>query len=256
MKKYSTHLTPPQTPHTQRGVALVVSLMMLVAITLIGVAVMNSSRLEWLMAANSQFQTSTYTQAEAALRAGEQAIIQNTCAAVGGTPQGQQTWPDSNNCRPATFGWPFADQFYNTDPTNPLSNSALPPGTNLHAANTWANGSFISAAAPGGGRYAVVYRGCTFIGSAGPCENPPSTANTMSTFTYEVWAYASPTDTKGAARIVQSTYVMLVNWSNAIWPLGSDAPLPVGACIGPLSNPCGTRDDHTEFRRVGYVEIN
>lgn len=257
MTNDSNYPVPPQTSRAQRGVALVVSMMMLVAITLIGVAVMNSSRLEWLMAANSAFQTSAYTQAEAALRAGERAIIQNTCDAVGGTPTGQQASPDSNNCRPVNFSWQFADQFYNTsiDPTTVPD--SLPAGTNLRAANTWANGFGTPAA---GGRYAVIYRGCSLndpLGTTPPnlCANPPIGNQVMSLFTYEVWAYSS--DAKGAARIVQSTYVMLVNWSNNNWPLGNDAPLPAGSCFPPLgANPCPGRNAFTQFRRVGYVEIN
>ncbi len=254
MNNDSTHPAPPPTPRHQRGVALVVSMMMLVAITLIGVAVMNSSRLEWLMAANSALQTSAYTQAEAALIAGEQAIIQNTCNAVAGpptTPQGQRALPDGNNCRPGNFTWAPNDQFYNTDPTNPASNSALPAGANPQTANTWANG--FGAAAPGGGRYAVVYRGCTLVGPGGPCNNAGAAADVMSTFTYEVWGYGS--DGQGAARIVQSTYVMLVNWGQIQVNLGSDAPLRPGTCLGGAGQPCNP-DNYTEFRRVGYVEIN
>lgn len=234
MTNDSNRPAPPQTSRAQRGVALVVSMMMLVAITLIGVAVMNSSRLEWRMAANNAFQTNAYTQAELALLAGEQAIIQNTC--IGGA-----LVPNGNNCNPGNFGWPFADQFYNTDQNNPLSNSALPAGANPQAANTWAAG--FGAAVPGGGRYAVVYRGCTDLGVGGvatPCN--PMSAAPLSIFTYEVWAYGI--DVQGAARIVQSTFVMLVNWTNGILTVGNDAPIPVGA------------PPFTLFRRIGYVEIN
>lgn len=240
MTNDSNRPAPPQTSRAQRGVALVVSMMMLVAITLIGVAVMNSSRLEWRMAANNAFQTNAYTQAELALLAGEQQIIQNTCAAVGGTPQGQQALPNSNNCNPNNFGWPFNDNFYSTDPATA---SPLPAGANPQAASTWAAG--FGAAVPGtaGSRYAVVYRGCTNVavgGGAGPCN--AASAAPLSIFTYEVWAYG--VDAQGAARIVQSTFVMLVNWTNGILPLGNDAPLPVGA------------PPFTTFRRIGYVEIN
>lgn len=221
MTNDSNRPAPPQTSRAQRGVALVVSMMMLVAITLIGVAVMNSSRLEWRMAANNAFQTNAYTQAELALLAGQQAIIQNTCI---GAP------PNNNNCNPINFGWSATntDSFYAS--TDPL------PG-NPRAVGTWVGG-FGTAAA--GGRYAVVYRGCTDVGVGGvtaPCT--PAWAPQMSIFTYEVWAYGI--DAQGAARIVQSTYVMLVNRTNAILTVGNDAPLPVGV---------------PAFRRIGYVEIN
>lgn len=227
MTNDSNRPAPPQTSRAQRGVALVVSMMMLVAITLIGVAVMNSSRLEWRMAANNAFQASAYTQAEVALRAGEQQIIQNTC--TGGAP----ILPNSNNCHPNNFGWSATntDSFYAS--TDPL------PG-NPRAVGTWAAG--FGAAAPGGGRYAVVYRGCTEVGVGvtAPCNPAPAWAPQMSIFTYEVWAYGI--DAQGAARIVQSTYVMLVNRTNAPLAVGNDAPLPAGV--------------FTQFRRIGYVEIN
>lgn len=234
MTNDSNRPAPPQTSRAQRGVALVVSMMMLVAITLIGVAVMNSSRLEWRMAANNAFQTSAYTQAEAALLAGEQQIIQRTCAG------GQPALPNSNNCNPGNFGWVWGNVpgLFSTDPATFFG---LPANTNLRAANTWAAG--FGAAAPGGGRYAVVYRGCTNVavgGGAVLCN--AAVAAQMSIFTYEVWAYGN--DAQGATRIVQSTFVMLVNWTNGALLLGNDAPLPVGV------------PSFTQFRRIGYVEIN
>lgn len=228
MTNDSSRPAPPQTSRAQRGVALVVSMMMLVAITLIGVAVMNSSRLEWRMAANSAFQTSAYTQAEVALLAGEQQIIQMTCTG-GGAPI-----PNSNNCHPNNFGWSATntDSFYAS--TDPL------PG-NPRAVGTWAAGFGAAAPGPAGGRFAVVYRGCTEVGMGvtAPCNPAPAWAPQMSIFTYEVWAYGI--DVQGAARIVQSTYVMLVNRTNASLTVGNDAPLPVGV---------------PAFRRIGYVEIN
>lgn len=228
---------PPQTWRAQRGVALVISMMMLVAITLIGVAVMNSSRLEWRMAANNAFQTNAYTQAELALNAGEQAIIRNTCAGNAPAP------PDNNNCRPNVFNWTWADQLFSTSTELPVAQYWNPLNVNPRLVTTWTAAGF-GAAAPGGGRYAVVYRGCTNVavgGGAGPCN--PAIAAPLSIFTYEVWAYGI--DAQGAARIVQSTYVMLVNWTNGALPVGNDEPLlPAGV------------PSFTTFRRIGYVEIN
>ena len=114
---------------------------------------------------------------------------------------------------------------------------------NPRLVTTWTAAGF-GAAAPGGGRYAVVYRGCTNVAVGGGtvlCN--PAIAAQMSIFTYEVWAYGF--DAQGAARIVQSTYVMLVNWTNGTLPVGNDEPLlPAGV------------PSFTQFRRIGYVEIN
>ena len=54
----------------QKGAALVVSMVMLLVITVIGVAVMGGSHLEWLMANNTHLQTDAYRNAEIALSKG------------------------------------------------------------------------------------------------------------------------------------------------------------------------------------------
>jgi type IV pilus assembly protein PilX len=55
----------------QRGTALVVSLIMLLVLTIIGVAAMNSSIMQGLMSTSYQSQTTTLSGAEAVLREGE-----------------------------------------------------------------------------------------------------------------------------------------------------------------------------------------
>jgi len=58
----------------QQGVALIISMILLLVITLIGVAVMGGSRLEWLMANNSHFQSDAAMRADATLRVAESKI--------------------------------------------------------------------------------------------------------------------------------------------------------------------------------------
>src|SRR3569623_1106788 len=59
----------------QQGVALNISMILLLVITLIGVAVMGGSRLEWLMANNSHYQSDEEKRADATLRLAESKII-------------------------------------------------------------------------------------------------------------------------------------------------------------------------------------
>jgi len=65
------------TPHRrQRGMALVVSLVMLLSLTLLGLAAMQNTSLEERMAGNMRAQNLAFQAAEAGLRAGEAALAQ------------------------------------------------------------------------------------------------------------------------------------------------------------------------------------
>ena len=174
---------------TQNGAALIVSLVLLVATTLVGVFVMSSSHLEWLMSNNSRFQTDAAMRAEAVIQQGESDIrnnIQNNIPTPG---------------YPTSFGW--GNQYY-YNPINPL-----PAAVDLTKINAW-NGSFSTASAstaigapPGTtNEYLIDYLGCTL---ASPDNgNGCGGFDNTSLYTFRVWAHI--TDSKGAARIAQSTY--------------------------------------------------
>lgn len=66
MKRASRHL-PAAAPHRQRGAVLIVSLILLVVMTLLGVTAMNTTSLEEKMAANSQITTRAFHTAETGL---------------------------------------------------------------------------------------------------------------------------------------------------------------------------------------------
>lgn len=68
--------TRPQLPyfHRQRGAVLVVSLLILLILTIIGVTAMSNSSLEEKMAGNMRDRSLAFQSAEAALRAGENLI--------------------------------------------------------------------------------------------------------------------------------------------------------------------------------------
>jgi type IV pilus assembly protein PilX len=67
MPMYSCH----GTPCTQRGTALVVSLVLLLVMTLIGISAMNSSVMQGLMSTSYQSQATTLSGAEVVLREAE-----------------------------------------------------------------------------------------------------------------------------------------------------------------------------------------
>jgi Tfp pilus assembly protein PilX len=72
------NLTPPSmrcTPRKQRGAALVVGLLLLLVITLLAVAGMNSSATEFIMAGNEQFHQNAFQAAQTGI---EQTIVNGT----------------------------------------------------------------------------------------------------------------------------------------------------------------------------------
>ncbi len=234
-----------QHPRQQRGAALIVSMMMLVAITLIGVAVMSNSRLEWLMSTNSALQTSTYPQTEAALLTAEAQIRANICTALGPPPAG---------CNPQNFNWAANDAFYSQPTLAPPANAGVAVAANPLPAdprniNNWGVGFNTNTVVIGGvnHRYVVLYRGCAFVPNGQPpmpnCGDPLST----SVYTFEIWVLSQSPGAKGVARLIQSTYALYVNLNpnNGIIATGTD----VDAII-PTSP-----SNNIQFRRVGQVDI-
>lgn len=66
------------TANKQRGVVLIVALVLLLVVTLLGVAVMSGSALDMKMANNSQERQQAFNAAEAALSQAEAALMQST----------------------------------------------------------------------------------------------------------------------------------------------------------------------------------
>lgn len=168
--------------HAHRGAALIVSMMMLIAITLVGVAVMGNSRLEWLIASNSNLKDSVLTRAQQGLIAGEVQLR-------------TQLNPTPANA----FPWAGNDPFYD-------GAASLPAGADPRVVADWLDGSFTSGTtdlhtSKTQNRYIVIYQGCTNVpGATGGC------GTTSYTETYEVWSLATDAEDT-AARIVRSTFV-------------------------------------------------
>lgn len=79
------HLPPGAPPGHQRGVVLVVALIMLAVITLLGVSAMQVTSLEERMAGNMRDRSLAFQAAEAALRDGERLLTQAALPAFDGT---------------------------------------------------------------------------------------------------------------------------------------------------------------------------
>lgn len=68
----------PATPHSQRGMALLVSLVFLLVLTLIGLSSMQNATLQEKMAGSVTLRNQSFQIAEAALRIGESAVQLDT----------------------------------------------------------------------------------------------------------------------------------------------------------------------------------
>ena len=164
---------------SQRGVALIVSMVMLVAITLIGVFAMSNSHLEWLMTSNSRFQLDADLRAYAAVRDG-----------IG--PGSGSIENDHDHVNPSA-GPPPADPQVpaSWDPPNSLgaqpARSITTPGTNQYY---W---EALSCAVGAG----LTGPACT--------SNSCNSGGNVCTYTYLLWGRAS--DGKGTNRIVQATVI-------------------------------------------------
>ncbi|MHC8353024.1 pilus assembly PilX family protein [Pseudomonas sp. RT4P38] len=69
-----------ETPHSQRGMALLISLVFLLLLTLIGLSSMQNATLQEKMAASVTLRNQSFQGAEAALRIGESAVQLDTYA--------------------------------------------------------------------------------------------------------------------------------------------------------------------------------
>ena len=68
--------------HTQRGTALVMTLVILLLLTMLGITAINTSTLEERMAGNTKDQNLSFQAAETALRAAEAWVTSTTTAAA------------------------------------------------------------------------------------------------------------------------------------------------------------------------------
>ena len=178
-------------PYSQRGVVLIVSLVMLAVITILGAMVMNRSRLEWLMTSNARLQSDSTMRAEASLR-----VAENTISTT------FNSYGDFN-----TFNWAANDEFYADDPGTPAPNpNALPTDPSIAVAwdgdfNMASTSAAIGAPVETANDYVIDYLGCTSLPAGGACA--PGSSFLL---TFRAWARS--TNVKGAARIAQETFAI------------------------------------------------
>jgi type IV pilus assembly protein PilX len=170
-------------PRTQRGAALIVSLILLLVMTLLGVAAMNSSILQGFMSASQQEQTTRLARAEDFLLEGEFEIERLVVGGVG------TTLCSGAPCCPA-------GACYRNLEANPTQAFAVnSPATAFPGGNT------------AGGGYLVEYMGQFLVPGESVAEGGGLEDSLIHIF--RVSARSVPGNERGGLRIVQSLYVSL-----------------------------------------------
>jgi len=180
--------------HTrQRGAALFMALIFLLILTMLGVFGMNMSRLENLMAGNTQFQTTALNNAEYVLVRGENDIRDLADAGTGNPfltiDDTDQYW-DAGTIPSASNVWPFAHQ-----------KVSIP---DVNGDNSDTDGDGISD--DGTGLYVIEDAGLD--NSKGECTSFECKIDPLPSAIVQVFLVtAQSSSSKGAKRIVQSVVV-------------------------------------------------
>jgi Tfp pilus assembly protein PilX len=197
--RYIRHRPPLE--HRQDGAALFMALIFLLILTILGVFGMNISRLENLMAGNSQFQTTALSNAEYVLARGEKDIIDITTSGVVpfaawtdddqyytvGTTDITGTTPVET---PKDLVWPFTAEKVSIPDMNGDGNDTDSDGT----------------ADDGTGEYVIENAGCDNTGGEGKTyeeETDPLHGAIVEVFLVS----AKSASSRGAKRLVQSVVV-------------------------------------------------
>ena len=167
-------ITKLNTSHQQRGLALIMSLVILLILTLLGVTSMNTSNLQMLMTSNSQYQTSALNSAEEIMQSAQDAV--NAHIASGSATQ------------------PTGYYFIGANAENEIDLSSF----NWDGANVGAVGS---------AKYIIEYTGDTTINAASLAwrQSQGIAGDTVSVFRITARAPAS----RGAMRYVQTVFVTI-----------------------------------------------
>ena len=184
----------------QRGAALFMALLFLLILTILGVFGMNISRLENLMAGNTQFQTTALNNAEYVLVRGENDI--SAIAASSGNPFN----PDTDGDRYYPIGTTIAN---GTPPSRPedlvwtfASQKVSIPDFNGDGSDTDGDGT----ADDGVGFYIIEDAGLD--NSSGEDSSFSGTVNPLAGAIVQVFQVTAQSSTsRGAKRIVQSVLV-------------------------------------------------
>lgn len=168
----------------QQGAALIVSLILLIVMTLLGVTAMNSSILQNFMSANQQEQTQRLARAEDFLLEGEFEIEQLVVNGVGTTTCGGLPCCPNGTCY----------RNLEADPTQAFAVNL--PATPFPGGNT-----------PEAGGYLIEYMGPFLVPGESVAEGGGFEDSLVHIF--RVSARSVPGNERGGLRIVQSLYVTL-----------------------------------------------
>ena len=168
----------------EQGAALVVSLILLLVMTLLGVTAMNSSIMQGFMSANQQEQTQRLARAEDFLLEGEFEVEQLVVTGVGATTCGGAPCCPDGTCY----------RNLDADPTQAFDVTSL-------------STAFPGGNAGGAGGYLIEYMGSFLVPGESVAEGGGFEDSLVHIF--RVSARSVPGNERGGLRIVQSFYVTL-----------------------------------------------
>jgi type IV pilus assembly protein PilX len=183
-----------KTQSRERGVALIVALVLLIVVTLLGVAGLRTVTLEEKMAAATYDRNIAFQAAEAALRIGES--IAETQSKLAQPNSGFPTYTDSDDNCPATW----VNNCNNGLCSIPDKDCTPRWEDPSFDDNSWKNATEVSASA-GTPQYFVEYLGNDF-----PCNNDISSDTVYNCKRYRITARSRPGGDDRATVILQSIY--------------------------------------------------
>lgn len=178
-------------PMRQKGVALVVGLLLLMVMTVLGISSLNMVTLEERMAANAYDRSLAFQAAEAALRVGEQAALAQSQANNSGFPNFGFYNDANNQCGnpPCATGSGLCTQ----------PDKDCPPRWRDSSFNHWTDATVSLSNLAGTPQYFV-----EFLGNKFPCD-PNDTQNNLQCKRYRITA-RSTTESGKSMVMLQSVF--------------------------------------------------
>ncbi len=182
---------------SQKGIALLVSLIMLIVITLFGISSIRTVLVEERMTSNTYDRSLSFQGAEAALRIGEAAALAQSQTTQGGATVPNLGFPGGNGTYSGSISPCEKTNAYFTDANLCANGLCKTPDPNcparweVDAFNGWVNATGLSlgSAIAGTPQYFVEYLGGNF-----PCQPDQSTTSYLSCSRYRITARVTGND--------------------------------------------------------------
>lgn len=184
MNTLTTPASPRPSPRSQRGISLVTTLVMLLAVTSLGISAMLISKSEFMMTGNLQFQSASLNEAEASVTVAEQWLA----AGTNYTSAGFTTYASGT-------AYMYPAGYMTTNSINPLT-------------MTWSDSNSVQVAGQSGQRYLIelLAKDKTLIPSSlNVGGRAASGCNKVNVYRI----IANGTSARGSSRFVQSIYSRL-----------------------------------------------